>query len=140
MQDIKLDDVILSPSEQSVIREIASHWDERHQMVDWREPKCEVSSLLYHKLARLGAGEINQPRNRILVFENRIRELVERFDHALREERNTDQWAKAARWIRSKKWSFPIMLVVVGLPLIVDYCKMLIWLIEYVLTGSSSSK
>ncbi len=137
MTDIKISDVVLSASEQTIIRQIAAHWSEELQMVDWREPKFEVPSMLYHKLEKLGTGKVDPNRNHILVFDNEIRELVERFDYAKRDELNADQWAKAAKWIRSKKWSFPIMLAVVGLPLVVDYLKMFLWLVSYFLTGKT---
>lgn len=60
-----------------------------------------------------------------------IQPAIREVAHALRNPPSVDYWARLATWFRSKWWSVPVMFVVVGLPAVYGYYKMILKLCQW---------
>lgn len=139
MTDVRVEGVLFSPDEQALVRRLVEHWEETHCMVDWRNAKFNIPVLLDRKLAQCGVGSIDENRNRILWYNDKLLLLVDEFDANDAKDLSADQWEKWGRWIKSKKWSFPIAVVFIGLPLVYNYAMMVWWIGSYIAGETSPS-
>ena len=88
-----------------------------------------VASNLGRRYANLGILKcIGEP-----LYE--IQDKVVEYAHQLNNPPLKDYWADIANWFRSKPWSVPVLLVLVCLPLLVQWVQMILYLLNWFVSG-----
>ena len=131
--------VFFSDYEQEAIRHLAKCYSDggKSMCLAWfprfKELGEEKVRHVADRLANFGMFKWDSTDSgEILVH---VLDVAEQIDHPpLR-----DRWDEATKWYRSKWWSLPVLVVVVGLPAIVTWIGMLKTILEWmgIIKGSS---
>jgi hypothetical protein len=108
----------------------------------WESPDQDLKEILVKEFphySKDSAALVNQVIEQFIAnnwLENyhpgvRVKSAIREVAHELRNPPLIDYWASLATWFRSKWWSVPVMLVVVGLPAIYGYYEMIHKLCEW---------